>query len=61
SIFSETFIAGMSATLMILFVVMLLLFGPIYLNGHKAYDHMDDLYSQTEGERIRILSGDGPG
>ncbi|MFV2014296.1 MAG: hypothetical protein ACC656_02620 [Candidatus Heimdallarchaeota archaeon] len=59
-LFSDVLIANLNAFLMLLFVSMWLLFGSVYIKGHQAYDNMEDLYSQTEGERILILSKDGP-
>ena len=59
-LFSDVHIANLNAFLMLLFVSMWLLFGSVYVKGHQAYDNMEDLYSQTEGERILILSKDGP-
>lgn len=60
-LFSDLVIARFTAIVMLVFVSMWLLFGSVWVNGHKAYDHMEDLYVQTEGERILILSRDGQG
>ncbi len=60
-LFSDLAIARFTAIVMLIFVSMWLLFGSVWVNGHKAYDNMEDLYVQTEGERILILSRDGQG
>ncbi|MCE7736964.1 MAG: hypothetical protein GPJ54_18915 [Candidatus Heimdallarchaeota archaeon] len=60
-LFSDLAIARFTAFIMLVFVSMWLLFGSIWVNGHKAYDDMEDLYVQTEGERILIMSRDGLG
>lgn len=57
---SDGYIAIMNIFLMMIFVLMLLLIGPIYIKGHQGYDHIEDLYSQVEAERVYTVSRTNP-